>query len=201
MTFLPPSSNRIGAVVIGASAGGIEALQELLPALTPDFPAPVVIVLHLPEDGGGLLAEVLGRHCQVSVRHADDKEPLEPARVYVAPARYHLLIGADRRCSLSQEDPVKSSRPSIDVTFESAAAAYGGELLGILLTGANDDGAAGLLAIRRAGGTTWAQRPDTARKATMPQSAMALGAVDQVLSLAEMAHSLRDATRFRRGTA
>ena len=131
------------AVVIGASAGALEALSSLLPALPSDYRLPILIVVHLPPDKTSLLAELLRARCAIRVREAEDKEPIEPGVVYFAPPDYHLLVEQDRRLSLSDDEPVLFSRPSIDVLFESAADAYGGGLIGVVLTGANSDGANG----------------------------------------------------------
>lgn len=172
---------RIDALVIGASAGGIGALLAILPGLTtPRFP--VVVVLHMPEDRDSRLAEVFASHLSLPVRQADDKAPLEDGVLYFAPPAYHLSIEAERCFSLSQEEPVHFSRPSIDVLMASAADAYGKRLAGMLLTGASADGAAGLAQIGRAGGLTVAQDPLDADIPTMPASAIRLRAPDLVLA-------------------
>jgi two-component system, chemotaxis family, protein-glutamate methylesterase/glutaminase len=181
----------IAAVVIGASAGGIEALSVLLPALPAGTQAAVMVVLHLPRDRPSLLVEIFGPKCALPVKEAEDKEPLLAGTLYFAPPDYHLLVEPGPCVALSADAPVHYSRPSIDVLFESAADTYGKRLLGIILTGANQDGAAGLAAVRRAGGVTAVQSPDTAQAALMPQSAIAGHKPDFVLPLPELAALLR----------
>ncbi len=176
-------AGRVDAVVIGASAGGVQALSRLLPAFRPGTRAPVFVVLHLPRDRPSLLVQIFEPKCALPVREAEDKEPVEAGTLYVAPPDYHLLVDAGPRLSLSADDPVHYSRPSIDVLFESAADLYRGRLLGILLSGANEDGAAGADAIRRAGGLTIVQNPDTALSSQMPQSALRLFEPTYVLGL------------------
>ena len=184
-------SGRIEAVVIGASAGGIEALTVLLPALAPGLLPPVFIVLHLPRNKPSLLTEIFSPKCAIPVREAEDKEAVAPGTVYFAPNNYHLLVDDGPQLSLSADDPVHHSRPSVDVLFESAAEIYGSRLLGIILTGANEDGAAGLAAIHDAGGLTVVQSPETARAPNMALSALKLRPADRVLPLNEIAKILR----------
>jgi len=181
---------RIDTVVIGASAGGVEALAVLLPALPHTFRPAVFIVLHLPREQPSLLVQIFEKRCARPVREADDKEPVEPGTIYFAPPDYHMLVEKNRQIALSADDPVHFSRPSIDVLFESAADVYGGRLLGIILTGANEDGAAGLHAVHRAGGVTVVQQPDSARAPLMVVSALQRSPADFVLSLAEIAQLL-----------
>jgi len=162
----------IEAVAIGVSAGGIKALSSILPALPADFPVPVLVVIHLPPARKSLVADLFEDKCQLEVREAEDKEILTPGVVYFAPPDYHLLVETDRSLSLSSEEPVMFSRPSIDVLFETAADAYGPGLVGIILTGANPDGAAGLKAIRDAGGRAIVQVPAHAFAPAMPEAAL-----------------------------
>jgi two-component system, chemotaxis family, protein-glutamate methylesterase/glutaminase len=183
--------DRIDAVVIGASAGGIEALTVLLPALSAALRPPVFIVLHLPRDRPSVLAEIFARKCAVPVREAQDKESVANGTVYFAPNNYHLLLDQGPQLALSADDPVHHSRPSIDVLFESAAEIYKERLLGIILTGANEDGASGLAAIHDAGGVTIVQQPETARSPHMALSALKLRPADGVLDLDEIAATLR----------
>ncbi|MFT0869711.1 chemotaxis protein CheB [Pseudomonas sp. CAM1A] len=175
--------NSVRAIVIGASAGGVSALFSVLGALPSDFAIPVLCVLHLPDDRHSQLAEVLQRRLRRPVREALDKARIEPGLIYVAGPGYHLSVEGDFTLSLSQEEPVHFSRPAIDFLFESAADAYGPELLGVLLTGANEDGAQGLLRIRQSGGRTVVQDPREAQVALMPEAALALHDPDHILSL------------------
>ncbi|MDQ1922147.1 chemotaxis protein CheB [Massilia pseudoviolaceinigra] len=177
------AGRKIDAVVIGASAGGIDALLRILPALPRSFGFSVIVVLHLPDDRDSRLAEVFQQRLAMPVRQADDKMPLEAGTVYFAPPGYHLSIERDLSFSLSQEDPVHFSRPAIDLLMESAADAYGKRLAGILLTGASADGAAGMARIAACGGLTVVQDPLDAEIATMPLAAIRLRAPDAVLSV------------------
>jgi two-component system chemotaxis response regulator CheB len=160
------------AIVIGVSAGGIKALGVILPALPADYPVPIMVVIHLPPSRKSIIAELFRDKCQMEVREAEDKERLAPGVVYFAPPDYHLLVETDRSLSLSSEEPVMFSRPSIDVLFETAAEAYGEGLVGVILTGANPDGALGLKAIAAAGGRTVVQTPAHAYASAMPAAAL-----------------------------
>jgi len=174
---------RVEAVVVGASAGGVEALMTVFGALTARFSLPIVSVLHMPDGHRSQLAEVFGRRLALPVKEADDKESIVPGTLYFAAPGYHLSIEQDRSFSFSREERVHYSRPSIDYLFASAADAYGSRLMGILLTGANQDGAEGLVQIQRQGGLTVVQDPNDARVATMPEAALALHQPDYLLSL------------------
>jgi two-component system chemotaxis response regulator CheB len=179
-----------GAVVMGASAGGVEALLGLLAALPLGFAAPVLVVLHRRADPGQAvpsLASVLGRRCPLPVSEALDRQPLRPGEVIVAPADYHLLVDPGPVAALSRDTPVHHCRPAIDPLFESAAYLFGPALLALVLTGANDDGAEGAAAVRRAGGWLWVQTPATARVPTMPAAALAHAGADELLNLDTMA--------------
>jgi len=176
------AGQRIDAVVIGASAGGIEAFDRLLPALPARLRAPVLIVQHIPRDRPSLLVELFAPRCACPVREAGDKEPLENA-VYFAPPDYHLLVDHGPQFALSADELVNFSRPSIDVLFESAAEVYGSRLLGIVLSGANDDGAAGLAAVHSAGGIAIVQDPSNAQARAMPAAALQRSASAFVMSL------------------
>lgn len=183
------------AVVIGASAGAVETLSALLRTLPADYTLPIIIVVHLPADKKSVLADVLQGKCAIQVREAEDKEILQPGTVYLAPPDYHLLAEADGSLSLSTEEPVLYSRPSIDVLFETAADAYGPELIGIILTGANSDGAAGLHAIMNAGGVGLVQNPKEAYAPTMPQTALDTCIGVQSLSIYEISLYLQKAAQ------
>lgn len=179
------------AVVIGASAGGVQALAELLPALPAGSTAAVFIVVHIPRDRPSILTEVFAHRCALEVREAQDKEPVARGTVYFAPANYHLLVDEGPQLALSADDLVHHSRPSIDVLFDSAADVYRDRLLGVILTGANEDGAEGLAAVHEAGGVTVVQEPETAQASTMVRSAMLLQAPDFVLPLEGIAALLK----------
>ena len=180
------------AIVIGASAGALEALSSLLPGLPADYRLPILVVVHLPPDKTSLLAELLRVRCAIRVREAEDKEPIEPGVAYFAPPDYHLLVEQDKRLSLSDDEPVLFSRPSIDVLFESAADAYGDALIGVVLTGANSDGANGLKAVVEAGGVAVVQSPGSAYAVAMPEAAIAACPAARVLPVNEIAAYLRE---------
>jgi two-component system chemotaxis response regulator CheB len=181
---------RIEGIVIGASAGGVDALSVLLPALPPKLRASVFIVLHLPRERPSLLADIFSYKCRLPVREAEDKMRVEPGTVYFAPADYHLLIDEGPQLALSIDELVHFSRPSIDVLFESAADIYAQRLMGIILTGANEDGSAGLAAIHRSGGMTIVQDPGSAQVPLMVLSALKRSPPDFVLALDEIADRL-----------
>ena len=174
------------AVVIGASAGAWDALSVILPALPQTFNLPVMVVVHLPPDRKSLLAELFAEKCSMDVAEAEDKESILGGVIYFAPPDYHLLIEPNNTLSLSSDEPVLFSRPSIDVLFESAADAYGPALTAIVLTGASEDGARGLAAVIAAGGTAIVQRPEDAYAAAMPQAALARSPGARILSLEEI---------------
>jgi two-component system chemotaxis response regulator CheB len=180
------------AVVIGASAGALEALTAILPSLPEHFPLPLMVVVHMPADKPSVLADLFQAKCRIQVREAEDKEPLSGGTAYFAPPDYHLLVEADRCLSLSNDEPVLHSRPSIDVLFESAADAYGPALIGIVLSGANHDGAAGLKAVSEAGGMAIVQSPKGAFAAAMPEAAKAMCPGAQVLTPREIAAYLQE---------
>lgn len=178
------------AVVIGASVGAIEALSVILPALPENYPLPVFIVVHVPADSRSLIADLFSGRCQIPVKEAEDKETIQNGTIYFAPADYHLLVESDFTLSLSSDEPVHYSRPSIDVLFESAADAYGDGLTGVILTGANSDGAGGLRAVCEAGGSALVQLPHTAIGTAMPMAALLACPLALSLSLEEIASHL-----------
>jgi two-component system chemotaxis response regulator CheB len=175
------------AVVIGGSSGGFDALRRLLELLPAGLPLAILAVLHREPTSDALLARLLACRCRLPVKEVDEKESIRPGVVYVAPANYHLLVERDLSLSLSVDPRVCYSRPSIDVLFESAADAYRERLVGVLLTGANQDGTHGLRWIKARGGLTVAQDPRQAHAAVMPRSAIEAGVVDRVLALEEIA--------------
>ena len=172
-------------VAIGTSLGGTAALQVLLPTIPPDFPAAVALVFHRGQGSDDTLIQFLRKYCRLPVEEAQDKTPIYPGWLYFAPPDYHLLVENDH-FALSTEPPVSFARPSIDVLFESVADAYAANAAGIVLTGAGHDGAGGLAEIKRRGGLTIVQSPESAESRHMPDAALATGAVDKVLPIAEM---------------
>ncbi len=158
-------------VVVGASWGGLQALRWLLEGLPGDFPTPIVVAQHRANDSSDVMVRMLQSHSSLAISEASDKDAIEPGHVYIAPPDYHLLIEPGS-LALSTDEFVHHSRPSIDVTFESAADAYADRLVGVILTGANTDGSAGLKRIRDEGGVTVVQDPATAARPEMPSAAM-----------------------------
>ncbi|WP_312272040.1 chemotaxis protein CheB [Pseudomonas sp.] len=185
-TLFSLPQRQIEAIVVGASAGGLQALSVLLVGLVETFRLPIVVVVHMPEDKDSKLAEIFRLRLEIDVKEADEKEPLHPGTLYFAPPGYHLLIEQDKTLSLSWEERVHFSRPSIDVLFESAADVFGEHLCGVLLTGANEDGAAGLRAIHRTGGLTVVQDPAEAFVPTMPEAALKLFTPDFILPVRDI---------------
>ena len=174
---------RVEAIVVGASAGGVEALLTLLGSLRAGFGLPIIIVLHLPEERRSQLVEVFARRLALPVAEATDKQDIMPGTVYFATPGYHLSVEQDRSLSLSLEDRLHHSRPSIDFLFESAADAYGPALAAVLLTGANHDGARGLAQVKRRGGLTVVQDPDDAQVDTRPRAALKTHQPDYILPI------------------
>lgn len=191
-SFIEQVKSKTKLVIIGASAGGIEALQQVLPCIPSDSGVATVCILHLSPEKPSMLAEIFAPRLIVEVIEASDKEPILPARVYFAPPDYHLLFEDHSCIALSSEDPVNFSRPSIDVGFESAANVFRESLLGILLTGANQDGALGLKEIVRCGGQAIVQVPETAAVSTMPAAGLRAEPKAVALSLDEICKLIRD---------
>jgi two-component system chemotaxis response regulator CheB len=175
-------------VVVGASWGGLEAVARLLDHLPKEFECPMVLVQHRAPQPSQL-GPLLKRHTSWAVCEVDDKESISTSTLYLAPPGYHLYVGKGH-FELSTDEPVRWSRPSIDVTFSSAADTYADRLVGVVLTGANADGAEGLARVKRRGGATIVQDPDTAAKREMPQAAIATGAADHVIPLEGIGHKL-----------
>ena len=174
-------------IAIGASWGGLQAVGTLLEGIPQELDQTIVVAQHRsPEAGRGVLASLLQRHIGRPVSEPGDKETIERCRVYVAPADYHLLVD-DGHFALSVDARVQFARPSIDVLFESVAESCGERAIGIVLTGANEDGAAGLASIKRHGGVSIVQDPGTAERRTMPDAALAAAEADAVLPLEEIA--------------
>lgn len=175
------------AIVVGCSAGGLSAMEVLFAALDPALPQSIAVCCHTGSASVALMCALLASHATLPVEEARERAPLRSGMIYVAPSGYHLLIETSRRFSLSVDERVSYARPSIDVLFESAAEAYRESLIGVLLTGANSDGAEGLARIRRCGGLAIVQDPEDAEVPTMPRAALELGGADHCLPLAAIA--------------
>ncbi|WP_130619588.1 chemotaxis protein CheB [Dyella amyloliquefaciens] len=175
------------AIVIGCSAGGLTALEILFSGLLPILPQPIAVCCHTGSATVDLMCELLARHASMPVVEARERAPLEAGVIHVAPSGYHLLVEPSRRFSLSVDERVSYARPSIDVLFESAAEAYRDTLIGVLLTGANSDGAEGLARIRRNGGLAIVQDPADAESPAMPMAALDIAGTDHCLPLAAIA--------------
>ncbi len=171
------------AIVIGASTGGFYALKRLITALPGGFEFPILIVQHISSNSDNFMARYLDGISKLTVKEADEKEAILPGTVYIAPPNYHMLVEENFTIGLSTEEKIRYARPSIDVLFESAVYAYGNQLIGIVLTGANNDGSEGLLAIKKAGGLTIVQTPGQAEADMMPQSAIDLAKPDHILPI------------------
>ncbi|MFH1297354.1 MAG: chemotaxis protein CheB [Bacteroidota bacterium] len=178
------------AVVIGSSAGGMNALKTIFKVLDKRFPLPVIIVQHMSADADNYLPSFLNNMKKIKVKEADEKEHPRPGVAYVAPPNYHLLMERDKTFSLTVGERVNYARPSIDVLFETAAEAYREKLIGIILTGANNDGTMGLKKIKSLGGLVIIQDPDEAESDSMPRSAFDAVNIDHVLKLKEIANFL-----------
>lgn len=186
-------------VVVGTSFGGLAALQTLLPALAPDFPLPVVVVQHRGKDPD-TLCEFLQRHSALPLSEPNDKDAIAPGRVYLAPRDYHLLVERGG-FALSTEAPVAYARPSVNVLFESAAEVYREHTVGVVLTGANADGARGLAKIKAYGGLCVVEDPASARSSGMPEAAVAAVEPDAVLPLAGIASFLNQLCQHEPGSS
>lgn len=182
-----PAPENAAIAVIGASAGAIDALKEIFALLPASLGIPVVVVIHISPDHNSILPEVLGMQSPLPVFEAEDKQPMRAGEIYVAPPNYHLMVEREGLLSLSSEDPVRFSRPSIDILFESAADSFAERAIGIVLTGANDDGARGLRAIVDAGGLGVIERPDLAAVPDMPAAAAKACPAALLMSLPEIA--------------
>ena len=188
MTTEAPGT-RPQIIVLGASAGGLHAIEHVLRSLPRGFPVPIVVVQHRSRESTDAYAELISKSSQLPVREVEDGDVLRAPGVYLAPPDYHVLIEPGRT-ALSIDDPVSYSRPSIDVLFESAADTYGAGVVAVLLTGANADGARGLLRVKEAGGYAIVQNPQTAESPEMPAAAIAMAPVDLVLELDRIAGAI-----------
>jgi two-component system chemotaxis response regulator CheB len=180
---LADAVHRYQLIVIGCSMGGMAALEQIFSALPASFPVPIVVAQHRYRTSGEALPDFLRRHSKLGVVDATDKQWVRPGNVYLAPADYHLLVDRGGELSLSLDAAVAYSRPSIDVLFESAADAYLAQVIGVVLTGANADGARGAKKIKERGGFVLVQDPKTAESPDMPQAALEATRVDRILPL------------------
>ena len=178
--------SKFSCIVIGVSAGGMEALSKILPSLPAEFPLPVIIVQHLHKTSTGYYLDYYNEKSLLFVKEAEQNEIIKVGNIYFAPPDYHLLIENNKTFAISSDEKVNYSRPSIDILFESAADVYGEKLIGIILTGANNDGAEGMKIIKQKGGFTIAQNPLEAEFPVMPQSAIDTGTIDLILTLNEI---------------
>lgn len=184
-------SDSQGAILIGGSAGSVQALMAILPNLPADFALPIIIVIHLRPDAKSIMCEIFSPRCQIPVREASDKDPIEPSTIYFAPPDYHLMVEEGFSFALCTDDPIKFSRPAVDVLFETAANVYGERAIGIILTGANDDGADGLRAICDAGGIGIIQEASSALAPQMPMAARQQCPEARMLGLSEIGEYLQ----------
>jgi two-component system, chemotaxis family, protein-glutamate methylesterase/glutaminase len=174
-------------VVIGGSSGSIDVLLKLLPNLKAPLSLAIILVLHRKNSGESTMTELFTSKTTIPVKEVEDKDPVEPGTIYIAPADYHLLIEQNREFSLDSSEKINFSRPSLDVTFESAADVYGPSLVGVILSGANADGTNGLKAVKRAGGLIIAQKPETAQVSYMPEQAILNNTIDFIFDVSELA--------------
>lgn len=183
-------NNNYEIVVIGTSAGGMNALSFLFSKLKSDFPLPIAVVQHLHPNQNKFFVDYYNQHSKIPVIEALDKSPIEKNKIFIAPPDYHLLIENKETFSLSADEKVNYSRPSIDVLFESAAEVFGEKTISIILTGANNDGAAGSKIIKDAGGYCIAQNPNYSEHGFMPKTAIDIAKIDNILRLDEIPQRL-----------
>ena len=188
---------KVEIVVVGASLGGLTAVRQLIEPLPADFGPAVVLAQHRRADADSRLCELMATYCRMPVLEPDDREELKASTIYLAPANYHLMVDRET-LTLSVDPPVWFARPSIDVLFESAADAFGAAAVAVVLTGANEDGAAGAKAVKRAGGTVLVQDPNTAESPVCPRATLAATPVDDVLPLPQLSRRLAELVAFRK---
>jgi len=188
---LPYSRRYYDVVALGASAGGLNALSQVLKVLPKAFPSSIVVVQHVSPGHKSWIANLLGRSTQLTVKQAEHGEIMLPATVYIAPPDEHLLVGPGK-VQLAHSQLVHFSRPSIDLLFESVAGTYGSRSIGVILSGSGKDGAAGIRTIKDAGGVTIAQTPDKAEFRHMPEAAIETGCIDFVLPLEKIGDKLAE---------
>ncbi|MBD2751284.1 chemotaxis protein CheB [Spirosoma validum] len=191
-----PERSDCKVVLIGGSTGSIEVLLDLLPTLRAPLSFAIIIVLHRKNTADSTLADLLSHKTSLPLKEVDDKDSITAGSIYLAPADYHLLIEQNATFSLDDSEKVNHSRPSIDVTFESAAEIYGPSLVGVLLSGANADGKDGLIAIKKAGGLAVVQQPETAQAAFMPQQAILNAPIDYVVTIPELIRFVNQLNSF-----
>lgn len=191
------NSVNCAAVVIGASAGGLQALTTLLSPIPENYSIPIMIVQHRAKEEKDLLETVLQHKCKIKVKQADEKEEIKEGFIYIAPPNYHLLVERNKTFSLSSDETVNYSRPSIDVLFETAAEVYKDQLVGIILTGSNNDGANGIKAVFNFNGLTIAQHPGEALFPVMPRASIHTGAVKHTLRLEEIQQFLVQLSKWK----
>ena len=184
-------------VAVGSSAGGLHSLDEMINGLPADFRCPVLVVQHLSPDFKSIMAEILGRHSAVRVRQATDREKLQSGVVYIGPPAVHLVV-EDGKMRLRSSPPVKYQRPSINMMFNSVAAAFGQRVIGVILSGSGSDGAEGLEKIKSVGGYTIAEDPATAKFNSMPRAAIDTGSVDRIASSQEMSKIVLELSQLKR---
>lgn len=188
-------SNEYEAIVIGASAGGFNAFIKLLPSIPLDFPIPVIIVQHIHPNQDDFFVNFINQKCQLTVKEINDKEQILPGFIFVAPPNYHVLVEDDKIFSLSIDEKINCSRPSIDLLFESAAEVFRSKLIGIILTGANSDGALGMKKIKEYNGITIVQNPEEAESNLMPISSIDMCSIDHILELEKIPQMLVSLTK------
>lgn len=179
---------KIDALVIGGSAGSLDVLLKILPEISPNIDFSIIIVVHRKQGMDSLLSDLLSYRTELKVKEADEKEKIQKGYIYIAPSDYHLLIEKDFTFSLDYSEKINYSRPSIDVTFQTAADAYGDRLVCLLLSGSNADGVNGLIFAKKNGGITLAQDPESAQVTYMPEQAILRANVSAVLKIEEMAN-------------
>jgi two-component system chemotaxis response regulator CheB len=177
------STQMVSAIVIGSSAGGLNALTSILGDLPPDYPIPLIVVQHRANEQTEMLEEVLQHKCKIKIKQADEKEKIRAGLVYIAPPGYHLLVETDKSFSLASDIRVHHSMPSIDVTFETAAEIFRDKLVGIIMTGASSDGSEGIISIKKFRGITVAQDPSEAQYPFMPTAAIETKCVDFIMNV------------------
>jgi two-component system chemotaxis response regulator CheB len=194
MTRATAGQRRLGLIVMGASAGGVDALSAAVAGLPPDLPAAVLVVLHVSPRGKSVLPHILDTRSELSVSHAVDGDHLEPGHVYVAPPDFHLVVAEDR-VRLTSDPKENGLRPSVDTLFRSAARVHGPDVIGVVLSGTLDDGTAGLIAIKQHGGVAIVQDPTEAVFPGMPASAVRFADPDHVVTLDKLPALLTELAR------